>query len=242
MSEQWITVPTADGPMRAFTVRPAAATAHAGAVVVVQEAFGVNEHIRTVARRIAEHGYLAVAPDLFHRSGVAELPYDRHTDAMGLIGAIGPDAVAVDIGALLAHLAEHEEVPAARTAIVGFCFGGRAAFTAATCCPGLAGVAVFYGPGIAAGPHAVLDRAARIDAPLLLHTGGLDPTIPAEQAAAIGATLTGAGVAFEQYTYPGVGHAFACDARPDKYAPDAAATAWTRTYDFLARVLPGDAG
>ncbi|WP_439673516.1 dienelactone hydrolase family protein [Embleya sp. MST-111070] len=104
----------------------------------------------------------------------------------------------------------------------------RAAFTAATCRPKLAGVTVFHGPGIAAGPHAVLDRATRIDAPLPPHTGEQDRTIPAEHVAAIDAALTGAGAAFEQHTYPGAEHAFACDARPDKYAPDAATTAWRR--------------
>lgn len=65
-------------------------------------------------------------------------------------------------------------------AIIGFCFGGRAAFTAATAVPSLGAAVVFYGSGIAAGPHAVLDRAGSITAPLLLHVGSQDPTIPAD--------------------------------------------------------------
>ncbi|MFE5325977.1 dienelactone hydrolase family protein [Embleya sp. NPDC056575] len=237
-SEQWITIATADGPMRVFVARPQASHGPTGAVLVLQEAFGVNEHIRTVARRIAEHGYLAVAPDLFHRSGIAELRYDQHAEAMDLIAALGPDAVVADTTAVLEHLAREEAIPAAHTAVVGFCFGGRAAFTTATSGAKTAGVVVFYGPGVAAGPHAVLDRAAHIDTPLLLHTGGQDPTIPADHIAAIDAALTRAGVTYEHHVHPEAGHAFACDARPDKYVPGPAAEAWRHTYAFLERVMP----
>ncbi|MQY06608.1 dienelactone hydrolase family protein [Actinomadura macrotermitis] len=233
--QDWITVETADGPMRVYAARPAAPTGRA--VVVLQEAFGVNEHIQDIARRFAEHGLLALAPDLFHRNGVGTLAYDQHAEAMPLIGAIGPDAIVTDVRAVLDHLAQEEGVAAGRTAVVGFCFGGRAAFTAATAIPGLAGTVVFYGPGIAAGPHAVLDRAASIDAPMLLHVGADDPTIPAEQVAAIEETLGKAGVDFEQHVYADAGHAFACDARPHMYRPGPATEAWDRTHAFLQQRL-----
>ncbi|MFD4413615.1 dienelactone hydrolase family protein [Streptomyces sp. NPDC058476] len=232
----WTTVSTGDGPMRVFVARPAQPTNRA--VVVLQEAFGVNDHIQDIALRYAARGFLALAPDLFHRNGVGTLAYEQHAEAMPLIGAIGPDAIVTDVEAVLTHLADKENVPASRTAIHGFCFGGRAAFTAATGIRGLGATVVFYGPGIAAGPHAVLDRAANIDAPMMLHVGAEDPTIPADQVAAIAEALTAAGVHFESYVYEGAGHAFACDARPHMYVEDSAKTAWQRTHTFLDEYLP----
>ncbi|MEU9602053.1 dienelactone hydrolase family protein [Streptomyces sp. NPDC048109] len=232
----WATLSTGDGPMRVFVARPAQPTNRA--VVVLQEAFGVNDHIQDIARRYAARGFLALAPDLFHRNGAGTLAYEQHAEAMPLIGAIGPDAIVTDVEAVLTHLAEKENVPAPRTAIHGFCFGGRAAFTAATGIRGLGATVVFYGPGIAAGPHAVLDRAANIDAPMMLHVGAEDPTIPSDQVAAIEGALTAAGVHFESYIYEGAGHAFACDARPHMYVEDSAKTAWQRTHAFLDEYLP----
>jgi carboxymethylenebutenolidase len=235
--QDWITLETAGGPMGVYAARPS--TPNGRAVVVLQEAFGVNEHIQDIARRFAARGYLALAPDLFHRNGVGTLAYDQHAEAMPLIGAIGPDEIITDVRAVLDRLGGVEGIGAGRTAVVGFCFGGRAAFTAATAVPGLAATVVFYGPGIAAGPHAVLDRADSIDAPMLLHVGAEDPTIPAEQVTAIDETLRKAGVDFEQHVYDGAGHAFACDARPHMYKAGPAAEAWSRTHDFLDRHLGG---
>ncbi|WP_405728503.1 dienelactone hydrolase family protein [Streptomyces sp. NBC_01537] len=232
----WITTATADGPMRVFVARPDRPADRA--VIVLQEAFGVNDHVQDIARRYAARGFLALAPDLFHRNGVGTLAYEQHAEAMPLIGAIGPDAIVTDVEAVLAHLTEREDVPAARTAVNGFCFGGRAAFTAATGIGGLGAVVVFYGPGIAAGPHAVVDRAKNIDAPVLLHVGSQDPTIPADQVAAIEGALTAAGTDFESHVYKGAGHAFACDARPRLYAEDSARIAWRRTHAFLDKHLP----
>ncbi|REE95661.1 dienelactone hydrolase family protein [Thermomonospora umbrina] len=227
---QWLTVDTADGPMRVYAARPEVPSGRT--VVVLQEAFGVNEHIQDIARRFAARGFLALAPDLFHRTGTEELSYEEHSEALGLIKQIGPDQIVADVRAVL------DGHDLARTAIVGFCFGGRAAFTAAAATPGLGAAVVFYGPGIAAGPYAVLDRAGSITAPLLLHVGEEDPTIPADQVAAIDEALGDAGVDFEQHVYPGAGHAFACDARPHMFRLRAAETAWERTHAFLDRHLP----
>ncbi|MEV4516313.1 dienelactone hydrolase family protein [Dactylosporangium sp. NPDC049525] len=236
-----INVSTASGEMWIYCARPAPGRrqgAEGRAVVVLQEAFGVNDHIQDVARRFADHGYLAFAPDLFHRTGTGTLAYDQHGEAMALIGALGPDAIVEDVQAVLDHLARAEDIPPARTAVVGFCFGGRAAFTAATAVKGLAATVVFYGPGIAAGPHAVLDRVADLDAPLMLHVGSEDPTIPPAQVEAIDAALAKSGIAYESYLYDAAGHAFACDARPSMYRSGPARLAWERTYSFLDRLLP----
>lgn len=229
-------IDTADGPMRAFVARPTAPPDRAA--VVLQEAFGVNDHIRDVTRRFAERGFLAIAPDLFYRTGPAVVDYDDRVQALGLIEALGPEQVVADVAAALRHLDEAEGIAAARVAVVGFCFGGRAAFTAATATSGLGAAVVFYGPGVAAGPHQVLDRAATITAPLLLHVGADDPSIPAAHRAATQDALQAADVVFTQHVYPGAGHAFACDARPALYDADAARLAWERTGEFLDEHLP----
>jgi carboxymethylenebutenolidase len=226
----WLTLDTADGPMNVYVARPAVPADRAA--IVLQEAFGVNAHIQQITRLFADRGFLALAPDLFHRTGVAELPYERHAEAIGLIGGIDANQITTDVQACLDHVAG-EGIAVERTAIAGFCFGGRAAFTAATAVPGLGAAVVFYGPGIAAGPHAVLPRAADITAPLLLHVGADDPTIPTEQVTAIDTALTEAGVRFTQHVYPGAGHAFACDARPHLFQARQATRAWERTWDFL---------
>jgi carboxymethylenebutenolidase len=228
----WLTVTTPDGPMRTFAAVPGDGRPQTGTVLVLQEAFGVNEHMQDVARRLAGHGYRALAPDLFHRTGVGELGYAEYAEAMKLIAEIGPDQIVADVRAVL-----EAEAGSARTAVVGFCFGGRAAFTAATALPGLSAAVVFYGPGIAAGPHAVLDRAGAITTPVQLHVGAQDPTIPAEQIADIDEALRKTGVRFESYVYPAAGHAFACDARPERYHAESAHQAWQRMRAFLAERL-----
>ncbi len=232
----WITIDTADGPMQTYVARPDAPANRA--VIVLQEAFGVNPHIQDIAQRLAQAGFLALAPDLFHRTGTREVGYDQREQAMGLISQIGAAPIMNDVSAVLGHLKQAEGLDARHAAVVGFCFGGRAAFTAATRLPDLGAAVVFYGPGIAAGPHATLADAGEIRAPLMLHVGSDDPSIPAEQVQAIDTALTAAGVRYTQHVYPGAGHAFACDARPAMYRAEAATQAWARTLDFLKAELP----
>lgn len=238
LTADWLTVSTADGPMRLYRVRPRPdeAVEPAAAVVVLQEAFGVNDHIQDVTRRLAAQGYLAVAPDLFHRSGIQTVEYTDRDTAMRLIGELGAEPIVTDVGAVLTNLAEHEGIPADRTAIVGFCFGGRAAFTSAAALP-VAATVVFYGPGIAGGPHATLDKAANIKGPVLMFAGDADPTIPAEDLSAIQAAAQRHDLDLRLVVFTGAGHAFHCDARPAQYVADAAQKAWVNTTEFLAETL-----
>jgi carboxymethylenebutenolidase len=241
LTADWLTLDTADGPMRLYRVRPRAQDASnpPAAVVVLQEAFGVNEHIQDVARRFAAHGYVAVAPDLFHRAGVGTVEYTDRDTAMALIADLGADPIITDARAVLAHIADVENIPVENTAVVGFCFGGRAAFTAATALP-VAATVVFYGPGIASGPHAVLDRAANFSGPVLMLVGDADPTIPSDDVAAIQAAALHAGVDLRTVVFPDAGHAFHCDARPAQYVAEAAGKAWQDTIEFLAETLRRD--
>lgn len=238
LTADWLTLTTADGPMRLYRVRPTAehAAKPPAAVIVLQEAFGVNEHIQDVARRVAAEGYLALAPDLFHRAGVGTVDYADRDTAMRLIGELGTEPIVTDIGAVLAYLADTEKIQFDKTAIVGFCFGGRAAFAAATALP-VAATVVFYGPGIAQGPHATLDQASNLKGPVLMLTGDADPTIPAADISAIRAAAQHHDLDLRLVVFPNAGHAFHCDARPAQYVEDAARSAWQHTTEFLAETL-----
>lgn len=230
----WLELPTSDGPMRVYCARPADPTPPAAAVLVLQEAFGVNDHIQDLTRRVAAEGYLALAPELFHRTGGGTVDYADRDTAMALIDAISPEQIDTDITAALEYLDEHENIPVQRCAVVGFCFGGRAAFTAATTTLGLGATIAFYGPGVVTGPHAVLDRIDQITGPVLMLVGDQDPTIPAEHREAIRAAGERARTDLWIKVFPDAGHAFHCDARPALYLESAARQAWQLATSFLA--------
>jgi carboxymethylenebutenolidase len=149
MKSEWIDLATPDGPMRTYLARPASGKARAG-IVVFQEAFGVNDHIRDVAGRFAGLGLIAVAPELFHRtSREFEAPYD--TDSGW--AAIEPHykaltAVGLSDDAQAAYDFLTTEAGVAVVANAGFCLGGRASYVANARAPFTAAIS-FYGGGIA---------------------------------------------------------------------------------------------
>src|ERR1041384_8068976 len=118
-----------------------------GALVVVQEAFGVNDHIEDVGRRLAAEGWLAVEPHLFHRTGDPKLGYEDFSQVMPHMQALTADGVIADIDAALAHTAAAGFEPA-RTGIVGFCMGGTLALIVDTERE-LGAAVTFYGGGVA---------------------------------------------------------------------------------------------
>lgn len=233
-----LTLATADGPMAAHLALPASAGPHP-ALVVVQEAFGVNAHIRDVCGRFAAAGYVALAPEIFHREGPGiDLPYSDMPPAMAQLALLTNAGLEMDLAAALAHLRGRADVDPARVGVVGFCVGGFAAFLAA-CRLDPAAVVSFYGGGIVRARTGLamtplLDEADGIRAPLLGLFGAEDGGIPPADLAAIRARLAGAD--HEVVVYEGAKHAFFCDARP-AYHPAAAAAAWTRTLDWFARHL-----
>ncbi|MFO7591831.1 MAG: dienelactone hydrolase family protein, partial [Acidimicrobiia bacterium] len=144
MTETTRTLVTADGSMECFEAAPAGDAR--GAVIVVQEAFGVNEHIRDVTRRFARAGYHAVAPSFFHRAGGGTADYGDFGAVIPLFEGVTDDGILMDVDAALG-LVESTGFAATRTGIVGFCFGGRATFLVAA--RRALGAAVgFYGGGI----------------------------------------------------------------------------------------------
>ena len=228
---QFIPLAVDDGTtMQAYVVRPVNAGRKPG-LIVFQEAFGVNAHIRDVATRFAAQGFVVIAPELYHRTGThVEGSYDDFPGMQPHFKAISTDTIAADARAAHAWLAADPEVDSARIAAIGYCMGGRAAFIANSELP-LSGSASYYGGGIA---PSLLDRVSKLHAPQLLCWGGKDTHIPPEQTRAIDDALLAAGKPYTTVTFGEAGHGFFCDQR-SAYHPDVAAEAWALTIAFLAR-------
>src|SRR4051794_40441763 len=124
-----IELETPDGPMALYEAVPDGAPPTRG-VIVIQEAFGVNDHMEDVTRRVADLGYHAVAPHLFHRAGGGSVAYGDFAAILPKFEGLTDDGILADVDAALAHLQNAGIGPAA-TGIVGFCFGGRVTFLTA---------------------------------------------------------------------------------------------------------------
>lgn len=233
--EGTVTIETPDGPMGAFQVVPDDGS-RMPAIVVCQEAFGVNTHIMEVCRRFAREGYVALAPDMYHRSGrLLTYAYDDpgRRQPFSVLTNSGMES---DINLALDYLTALPQVDAARIGTVGFCVGGFMAFLAA-CRTRVATAVCFYGGGIVNSREGlrlepVLPEAARIGVPVLCLFGELDASIPPPEVEAIKKSLASASRGHEVVIYPGAQHGFFCDER-SSYKPDAAADAWRRTVNWL---------
>lgn len=208
-----------------------------GGVVVVQEAFGVNDHIDDVARRFADEGWLAVAPHLFHRSGDPKLGYDDISQVMPHMGQLTAEGVLDDIDTALACLAE-AGLGAARTGVVGFCMGGTVALVTAVR-RDVGAAVTFYGGGVAEGRFgfgSLIDEAAGLRAPWLGLYGDLDQGISVDDVERLRMAATSSEQLTEVVRYPDAGHGFHCDQRSD-YHPTSAHDAWQRTLGWFERHL-----
>lgn len=233
ISSAYVQLSVNDGTtMRAWVARPKEEGAYPG-LLVFQEAFGVNAHIRDIAGRFAREGFLAVAPELFHRTGAGfDGRYDDFPSAVPHMKALNDASMGADLRA--AHDWVRGSIGAELAIFaIGYCMGGRAAFLAALTLP-LAGAISYYGGGIA--PNAtnpgLLGRASGIQAPLLLFWGGRDKHIPPEHVRAVTDALRATGKNFVNVEISNADHAFFCDARAS-YSPAAALLAWPLTLAFL---------
>ncbi len=235
-------VPTADGPMSAQLARPQGAAAHA-AVVVVQEAFGLNPHIKDVGARLAREGYVTLAPDLYHRESNAVVGYDNLPEAIRLMMQLRDEQVVQDMDAAISYLQQQSFVRADRIGVTGFCMGGRITFLTACRNHAVKAAVPFYGGGIGSvmqpgehTPKAPLEYAADLRAPMLLFFGENDSFIPLDEVERIKRRLAELKKDAETVVYPGAPHGFFCNER-DSYRPDAATDAWTRLLKFFAQHL-----
>jgi carboxymethylenebutenolidase len=222
---QFTTIMARDGhEFQAWLAAPAGRPR--GAVVVIQEIFGVNGHIRKVTDAFAAEGYTAIAPCLFDRirRGI-ELDYSPQSgqEGMGYVKQLPAATTLRDIAAAVA-VVKHS----GRCAVVGYCWGGMLAYVSAGQLP-LAAAVVYYGR-----VASCLEQKPRCA--VMFHFGGEDQSIPPADVAAVRQALPDAPL----YVYPGARHGFNCEQR-DAYNPEAAALARTRTLEFLQHYLSADA-
>jgi carboxymethylenebutenolidase len=225
-----VQIATPDGNMTGHLARPAGG--RHPAVLVIMEAFGLNDHIKGVADRIAAKGYVALAPDIYHRQPNGVVGYDQLPEAIRLMTSVTDAQILADVSAAIATLQADSGVDGARIGITGFCMGGRISFLSACNLPAIKAAAPFYGGGIGG----LLDQADKISCPLLLFFGDQDPFIPNQEVAKITQTLADLKKNAEVKVYAGAPHGFFCDER-DSYRPDAARDAWDRLGTFFNKHL-----
>lgn len=203
--------------------------------MLLQEIFGVNPHIRSVAEQFALAGFTVLAPDLFWRQAPrVELGYvgaDRE-QALGLMRSYTRDLALADLRDSLEALKSRPEC-AARVGAIGYCMGGRLAFAAAAL-GGVDRAVAYYGGGIAS----QLELAAQIHCPVQFHHAEQDASIPPEAVAAVRAAMAASPAAAmaEFHDYPGSQHGFNCWARA-AYHPASAALALGRSLQFLSALF-----
>jgi carboxymethylenebutenolidase len=238
ITTQLLTLPVADGTsMGAFIARPAGDSAKPG-ILVFQEAFGVNAHIRSICERLAGEGFIALAPELYHRTAPGfEGRYDDFNAIMPHMKALTEAGLEADVRAAHKALAAEPLLDRDHIVSIGFCMGGRISFLADSLLPLRAAVS-FYGGGIAPNPMGpgLLSRAKDLHAPILMFWGGLDKHIGVDQPRAVVDALREAKKPYVNVEISEADHGFFCDARPS-YNPIAAAHAWGLTLAFLHTFL-----
>lgn len=228
----WINVPNGELQIDAYLAAPVGDGPFPG-VIVIQEIFGVNAHIRDVTERIAREGYVAIAPAIYQRTAPGfEVGYTNEAMAEGRKYKEQTTAAELlsDIQATIATLQANPKVMGDRFGTIGFCFGGHVVYLAATL-PAIVATASFYGAGIATltpggGPPTV-SRTHEIQGTLYAFFGTEDPLIPNDQTDEIEAALQQCQVDHQVFRYEGATHGFFCDQR-DSYNPEAAADAWEK--------------
>lgn len=217
----------AEGGTDAFVAWPAG-RGEAPAIIVIHEWWGLNAQIRGVARRLAQEGYVAIVPDLYHGrvAGDAEMAHElsRGLDEERALG---------DLAAAVTWLRGQPRVGRSRIGAVGFCMGGRLSQLYALRGNALSAAVMYYGR-----PETDAKAISALRIPLQGHFGGDDQGIGPDQIEALRAALAKAGRSSEIYVYPGAGHAFMHEGRPS-HRPDAARQAWARMLQFFQKHLKG---
>lgn len=209
-------------------------------IVLIPDVRGLYEHFRDVARRFAREGFFTFAIDLYSREGTPDLP---DLDAVfRWMRELPDDRVLGDLAGAVTFTARRPEVAGRKVGITGFCMGGQYAFMAACTTPGIAACVSWYGmlryaERTEKKPRSPLELAPGLGCPFLGLFGEEDPIIPVSDVEELRAVLQREGKTFEIVLYPGAGHAFFNDSRPDMYRPEAARDAWQRTVQFFRRHL-----
>jgi carboxymethylenebutenolidase len=244
-TDRSVQIPNGDLRIDAYVARPEVPRSGNPGIVVIQEVFGVNAHIRSVCDRLAAVSYVAIAPAMYQRTAPGlDLGYSDAELALGRShkDLLRAEEVLGDVAATIAWL--RRECGVGPIGAIGFCFGGHLAFLAATL-PEVTATALFYPSGIAVlcpggGPPS-LSRLDQIQGRIWGFFGDADPLIPTEQVEAIAAEFArvGAGPAANQhrlFRYAEVGHGFFCEQRPS-YDAAAAADAWQKVTELFGDLV-----
>jgi carboxymethylenebutenolidase len=223
-----VRIKTADGEIPAYRAMPAS-TGRFPVVLVVQEIFGVHEHIKDVCRRLAKVGYMAIAPELYARQGdVSRLSID---EIRPIVAKVPDRQVMSDLDAAVAYARESGRGDVNRLAITGFCWGGRITWLYAAHNPQVKAAVAWYGRLVGQAsemtPKHPVDLAAELKAPVLGLYGGADQGIPVDTVEQMRAACKAAGKTCEIIVYPGAPHAFHADYRPS-YRAEPAKDGWQR--------------
>jgi len=238
LKTEYVTLALADGTsMRAYVAYPEG-TPRAG-LLVFQEAFGVNAHIRDVTERFAREGYLSISPELFHRTAPGlEAGYTNFPEVMPHLQALTDTGLTADIQGAYQWLKNGgaKDLPVGAT---GYCMGGRTSILAALTVPLHCAIS-YYGGGIAPGGlfPSLSDRLKDVNAPMLFFWGGLDAHIGPDAVNAVTSTLSAAKKDYVNVVFSAADHGFFCDARAS-YNAAAAKQAWALTTEFLQLHLAG---
>jgi carboxymethylenebutenolidase len=232
ITTEWVSIEVGDGTkMEAYVARPAGDGPHPG-LLVIQEIFGVNAHIRDIAERFAREGYVALAPDVFHRFKPRyEGTYDDVPASIALTSNLTPEGLMADLVAAQAHLRASPRTGGKKVGAIGYCMGGRLAFVTNAVTPLDAAVSYYGG-----GTQQHLDLADKQHGPMLFFWAGKDGYIPVEAHRAVIDAVRAAGKTFVDCEFANVDHGFFCDAR-SSYDASASAQAWPLTLAFLATHL-----
>lgn len=211
-------------------------------VVMIHDVWGLSEHTRDLARRLAQEGFAVLALDLYRRE--AEVKIENPGEWMRGLSDV---QVLADVQAGVDFLSQHPATGDHDVGVTGFCMGGMYALLSACGCRGVGASVAFYGllshqHGIlhdpagldrARKPREPLDALAELACPLLCLFGDRDEFVPLSDVEELRRRLAGSRRAAEVEVYPGAGHAFMNDTRPDAFRPEIAARAWTRCVEFF---------
>lgn len=230
-----VKVPAKGGDMPAYRAMPASGSGFP-VILVVQEIFGVHEHIKDVSRRLAKLGYFAIAPELYARQGDPSRISDIPTLIKDIVSRVPDEQVMADLDACVDYAKASGKGDTARLGITGFCWGGRTTLMYAGHNPRLKAAVAWYGPTnrpYHEGDKTALDIAPRITAAVLGLYGGADAGIPGDSVLQMRDALTDLGVRNEFVIYPDTPHAFHADYRPN-YRKDEAEDGWKRAIAWFA--------
>ncbi|QLE57928.1 dienelactone hydrolase family protein [Nostoc sp. TCL26-01] len=237
----YVKVPNGDLQIDAYLAEPTRPGKFPG-VIVIQEIFGVNIHIREVAERFAHEGYVAIAPTLYQRIAPGfEAGYNPEDIQRGRGYKEQTTAAEIlsDIQAAIAYLRTLANVQGDAIGSIGFCFGGHVVYLAATLAD-IKATASFYGGGIPnstpGGGEPTIRHTSAIKNPIYTFFGNEDQGIPLEQTQQIEAELKKYQIPHAIFRYPGAGHGFFCNHRAS-YNPEAATDAWQKVLELFQKTL-----